>query len=120
MGIDQQPVLFEAPVVAATDGPVYRGVAQQIKSLLDGQKIEGAELAGTIAQALSLSASIDRVSGHVPHTRQAAGMQLSAMHAQLDALLERLATVSGTDPFTEFLNELNGADEGNGVPSGRA
>lgn len=99
-------------------GPVYQGVARQIRHLFpkDDQDAQARreQLAGTVSQALSLAASIDRVSGHDGST-QANGVPLAAMHAQLDAILDRLAGTGTTDAFQELLNELNGQ----GVPGDR-
>jgi len=91
-------------------GPVYQGVCKQIRVLFptgdtDAQARKDS-LSGTIAQARSLAASIDRVSGHGGGP-QANGVPLATMHERLDALLERLAGTGETDPFQELLNELD-------------
>lgn len=78
-------------------GPVYQGVCSQIRRLTaTGKEYAGQEplideklWAGTIAQARSIAASIDRDSGH-GGTKQANGVPLAQLHAQLDALLARL------------------------------
>jgi len=74
-------------------GPVYQGVCKQIRVLFptgdtDAQARKDS-LSGTIAQARSLAASIDRVSGHGGGP-QANGVPLATMHGQLDALMARL------------------------------
>lgn len=86
-------------------GPVYQGVGKAIRYLEDLHKMDGPDqdldwpkrMAGTIAQARSLAASIDRASGRqvdgFPTRRQAAGRDLGALHEQLDALLLRLDPV---------------------------
>lgn len=79
-------------------GPVYQGVCAQIRRLTaTGKEYAGMEplideklWAGTIAQARSIAASIDRDSGHTPGMKQANGVPLAQLHAQLDALLARL------------------------------
>lgn len=101
--------LFDVKAPGSGPGPIYQGVCRQIRDLIDSGTIDRDTHAGTIAQARSLAGSIDRVSGH-GGTRQATGMQLAALHAQLDALLARLtpSDVSDGDPFEQFLRELNG------------
>lgn len=105
-------------------GPVYQGTAAQIRALFDvklgadGLPLGVDQLAenaarkdrnkGTIAQARSLAASIDRVSGH-NGGRQASGVQLSAMHDALDRLLERLNPDGGTSEFAKALEEMRAA-----------
>ena len=105
-------------------GPVYQGVAAQIRALFDVKKgTDGLPLGadqlaenaarkerskGTIAQARSLAASIDRVSGH-NGTRQASGVQLSALHDALDRLLVRLDPDAGTSEFAQALEEMRAA-----------
>ena len=98
--------LFPAPKAKSLGGPVYQGVCEQIRILTSEHGLDKQANAGTIAQARSLAGSIDRVSGH--NTKQASGMQLAALHSQLDALLERLAP-STDDAFTQLLEEMNNA-----------
>ena len=97
-------------VTAAGPGPVYQGVCAQIRHLFPRADADAQDrkrsMAGTIAQARSLAASIDRDSGH-GGGKQANGVPLATMHGQLDALLERLAGNGATDPFIDLLNELN-------------
>ena len=101
--------LFDTPATRGV-GPVYQGVCAQIRHLFpkgdDAAEDRKRTLAGTIAQARSLAASIDRDSGHAGG-KQANGVPLATMHGQLDALLERLAGTGATDPFMDLLNELN-------------
>lgn len=112
--------MFDAPASAGTDdkkgpGPVQQGVGKQLRHL---EKQAGdpeawrASTAGWAAQARSLARAIDRASGH-NGGKQAAGMQLSAMHHQLDELLQRLAPAHGQqlDPFDELLDKLDELDE---------
>jgi hypothetical protein len=105
-----EDALFDEPSSSGA-GPVYQGVCGQIRHLFpktdEAAMRRKDELAGTIAQARSLAASIDRVSGHRGGP-QANGVPLSALHAQLDMLLERLAGGGQVDPFQELLDELNG------------
>ena len=104
-----EDALFDSPAPGGF-GPVYQGVCAQVRHLFPSSdpdaKARKAERAGTIAQARSIAASIDRVSGH-GGGHQANGVPLAAMHAQLDVLLERLAGGGQIDPFQELLNELN-------------
>ena len=92
-----------------TAGPIYQGVCKQLRALFPSDDPDAQErkklLAGTLAQARSLAASIDRVSGH-SSAYQAAGMQLAAMHQQLDELLLRLAPDDGKDDFALWLEQL--------------
>lgn len=91
--------LFGVPSATPKErgGPVYQGVCAQIRRLTaSGKEYEGQEplideklWAGTIAQARSIAASIDRDSGH-GGGKQANGVPLAQLHAQLDALLARL------------------------------
>jgi hypothetical protein len=115
---DQLPIQVPGTKAAQRGGPVYQGVGKQIRALFPKDDEEAASrkvrLAGTIAQAMSLAASIDRVSGYVPKGAiaggyQAAGMQLAAMHERLDALLERLDPegLVVKDPFTAWAEELD-------------
>ena len=98
----------------ATGGSVYQGVCAQVRALFPNRTKDPSvraryeSLAGVIASARSLAASIDRVSG-VPGTRQASGHQLALMHGQLAELLERLdpETADERDPFAAFLKKLN-------------
>lgn len=104
------PPLFDVGRPKTKPGPVYQGVNKEIRALERAGTIDRLERAGTIAQARSLAASIDRVSGH-DGTGQASGMQLAAMHEQLDGLLARLAPDTGdTDEFQEFLASLGEDD----------
>jgi hypothetical protein len=68
-----------------------------------------------MAQARSVAASIDRVSGHPLGgvlARQAAGMQLAALHNQLAELLDRLSPESGeVDEFEQLQRDMREADE---------
>lgn len=110
--------LFALPKSKRPVGPVYQGVCAQIRELFpadtDEEKARKRAAAGTIAQARSVAESIDRVSGHplgdVP-TRQAAGMQLQALHSQLDQLLARLSPESAVvDEFEQLRRDMEDAD----------
>lgn len=125
--------LFDVPTPKADDTQsraVYQGTSKAIRYLeqlnadpkLDAQfgtraKPEGrpgaawaARFAGTIAQARSLAASIDRASGSDPKRRQAAGRDLADMHERLDALMLRLdpeeVTADAPEPFDQLTAEL--------------
>lgn len=102
------PALFGVPPARTKAGPVYQGVCKQIRSMIAAQQIDRNTDAGTIAQARSVAASIDRVSGH-DGSRQASGMQLAALHAQLDQLIGRLiGDQTQDDAFAQLIEELNG------------
>ena len=89
-------------------GPVYQGVAKQLRALIANKTIDRDTHAGIIAAARSIAASIDRVSGH-RNGPQASGMQLSALHSSLLAWLDKLVPAeAGDDPWSEFLEEVRG------------
>ena len=124
--------LFDVPTPKddSSSRAVYQGTSKAIRYLeqlnadaeLDRQfgtraKPEGrpgaawsARFAGTIAQARSLAASIDRASGSDPKRRQAAGRDLADMHERLDALMLRLdpeeVTADGPQPYDELSQQL--------------
>lgn len=118
-------------------GPVYQGVCKQIRALFPTGPEAGHKarckceecvataarqdaVAGWIAQARSLAASIDRVSGH-GQTRQASGVQLGALHERLEGILERLAPDGDKrDPFDELLDKLGDLDDDQEQTSGDA
>lgn len=112
------PALFEPPKPKQPVGPVYQGVCAQIRELFpkddDEAQQRKRQLLGTIAQARSVAASIDRVSGHPLDgfpTRQAAGMQLAALHHQLDELLLRLSPDGPElDAFEQLQRDMAEAD----------
>ena len=89
-------------------GPVYQGVAKQIREMIEAQLIDRELDAGTIAAARSCARSVDTLAGHNERGQIAAGMQQAAMHAQLLAWLDKLGGREGADdPFTKFLEDLN-------------
>ena len=106
--------LFAVPTTSSSPGPIYQGVCKTIRALLDKEHLDRDVDAGSIAQARSIAASIDRVSGH-RGGYQASGMQLAALHAQLSEVMERLNPAGASDPFQDFLDELDaeGGDRGN-------
>lgn len=107
--------------VDSLGGPVYQGVCATIRALFPKPKGHRAtcvcevctdtkerkeRAAGTLAQARSVAGSIDRCSGHAG-TPQASGMQLAALHAQLDQLLARLdPDANAGDEFDDFTRDL--------------
>lgn len=109
--------LFDVPADKDGPGPVYQGVGRTIRALAARQGGAGSseretwrqENGAAISAALSLGASIDRVSGHRPGARQAAGMQLSALHAQLLAWLERLDPHAGVLEGGSVMDDLTRA-----------
>lgn len=103
--------LFDLPTTNSGPGPVYQGVCKQLRELVEAEAINASTQAGWIAQARSLARAIDVASGHTGKP-QASGMQLAALHNQLDALLCRLSgTPTERDPFADFLEDLTGGDE---------
>lgn len=109
-------------------GPVYQGVTKTIRALASrrGPGKSGAtpahpdrvlwleENAGAIAAARSVAASIDRESGHRAERKQAAGMQLQALHSSLLAWLERLdptITDDAGDPWETLVDKLERLEE---------
>jgi len=87
-------------------GPIYQGVCKQIRRLTSGpEPLVDADLwAGTIAQARSLAASIDRVDGRGGAKAQANGVPLAQMHMQLDALMARMNPEADTpDAMTALM-----------------
>lgn len=97
---------------------VCQGVRKSIHALFPEDADEETldrkrRLSGTIAQALSLAASIDRVSGAGDPSRQANGVPLSAMHTQLDLLLLRLdpAEADSSDGFADLERAMREEDE---------
>lgn len=119
------PGLEDAGEDKSQGGPVYQGVCLAIRTLFarpaghtakcpceacEAVADRKARLGGTIAQARSIAASVDRVSGH-GGTRQASGVQLAAMHEQLDKLLLRLDPDADGDDFEDFQEEMRRARE---------
>lgn len=79
-------------------GPVYQGVAKEIRERIEAKTIDRDLDAGAIAAARSCARSVDHASGHnLPHGTVASGMQLAALHAQLLAWLDRLGGTGGVD-----------------------
>ena len=107
-----------APKAKESPGPVYQGVSKSIRYLeahhaTDDDpkgKAWATRMAGTIAQARSLAASIDRASGRDPNRRQAAGRDLADLHERLDALMLRLdpdeVAATSSEPWDELQAEL--------------
>jgi len=102
--------LFDQPrAKRPSPGPVYQGICAQIRRLTKpehGEPLIDEKLwAGTIAQARSLAASIDRVDGR--EGQQANGVPLAQMHQQLDALMARLnPEAADMDPMTALRLEF--------------
>lgn len=105
---DSLPGLEPAqPAPRERGGPIYQGVCKQIRRLVNpaqGEPLIDADLwAGTIAQARSLAASIDRVDGREGAKAQANGVPLAMMHERLDALMARLnPEVADDDPMLQL------------------
>lgn len=108
----EPPPLFAVNPPRPKAGPVYQGVCKQIRAMLAAEQIDRNIDAGTIAQARSVAASIDRVSGHNDPREQASGMQLAALHAQLFELIGRLTgDQTDDDAFTQLIAEMNGSHD---------
>lgn len=113
-GGDSLPFDVEEPGKPSTMN--YQGVCATVRALFPKDAPPDvlerkARLAGTIAQARSIAASIDRVSGAGNPLRQANGVPLSAMHAQLDALLLRLDPLEeGGDGFEDLVEAMKEED----------
>lgn len=100
--------LFPAPKKKRSFGPVYQGVAKQIRTLTESEQLDPDQFAGTIAAARALGSSIDRASGHPDYLSQASGMQLAALHSELRELLAVLSPeTAASDPFQELLDKMN-------------
>ena len=112
---DDDALIPRTKVQKPRGGPVYQGVCKSIRALEDEGLVDKKVDAGSIAQARSIAASIDRVDGH-DGGPQSSGMQLAALHAQLSEVLVRLNPAGASDPFQDFLNELDKEDS----PDGRA
>lgn len=83
---------------STSPGPIYQGVSKTLRKLIDAGTLDADLDAGTCAQLRSLAASIDRESGADPMRKQASGVSLAALHAQLASLLDRVRPlVDGTD-----------------------
>lgn len=104
-----QESLFETPTRKVSRGPVYQGVAKQIRELVADGTVDKDKQAGTIAQARSLAHTIDLKSG-LGGADPEYGASVAAMHKQLDELLMRLTGDSApVDPFDDLLDELANA-----------
>ena len=87
--------LFDPPATKSrrrsrSGGDVYKGVDLAIKTLEDLGVVDASRHAGLCAQARSLAGSIDRESGADETRKQASGVSLAALHAQLSEVLARL------------------------------
>lgn len=98
-------------------GPVYQGVAKQIRRMLADDRLDRDVDAGAIAAARSAARSVDHAAGHNARGAVGAGMQQAALHAALLAWLDKLGGTMGEgDPFAQLLHEFNRE----GAPGGRA
>ena len=105
--------LFSVPTTSSSPGPVYQGVCKTIRALTAAEKLDKDTDAGWIAQARSIAASIDRVSGH-KGGYQASGMQLAALHGQLAEVMARINPAGEVDPFQELLTKMDQEDARHG------
>lgn len=106
-------------------GPVYQGVAKQIRRLTatgkhrdEPQLVDPLVHAGTIAAARQLARAIDKHTGHNPSGWVSSGRDLSPLFEQLRELMTQLAEAAGSagksDPFLDWLND----DEAPAEPAG--
>ena len=101
-----QDQLWTAGPAKRSRGPVYQGVAKQIRGLIAAGRLDKDLMAGTISQARALADSIDLASGH-DGGKPEYGTSLAAMHHQLDELLDRLGGQAlEADPFEDLLGKL--------------
>jgi hypothetical protein len=99
--INNQELPFDTPELPAR-GTVYRDTCRQISALTKAGKIDADETAGTIAQARSLAAVIDRASGLGGRKQET--YALAGLHKQLAELLARLSGGGvGEDAAATFL-----------------
>lgn len=115
----EDAALFTVGGQKLSPGPVYQGVAKQIRALVAAGTVDKERHAGVAAAARSLAHNIDLASGHGGR-RPSSGMQLSALHAQLERYLVLLAgeVAAGEDPFDKLLEEL-GQENGGERNAGR-
>lgn len=106
MTTDDDALFPKTRAQAPRGGPIYQGVCKTIRALESEGIVDKKVDAGSIAQARSIAASIDRVDGH-DGGHQSSGMQLAALHAQLSEVLVRLNPAGASDPFQDFLLELD-------------
>lgn len=92
-------------------GPVYQGVAKQIRRLTaDGAYkhlepvVDPIEHAGTIAAARSLARTLDKQMGHNPSGWVANGRDLAPLLEQLQELMATLNPDQDRDALEDFLN----------------
>lgn len=98
--------LFPPEKRTISRGPVYQGVAKQIRELIGDGTIDKGKQAGSIAQARSLAHTIDLKSG-LGGVDPEYGASIAAMHKQLDELLVRLSGDDlAVDPFDDLLDEM--------------
>lgn len=79
---------------SSSPGPIYQGVSKTLRKLVEAGTLDADLDAGTCAQLRSLAASIDRESGADPMRKQASGVSLAALHAQLANLLDRVRPIA--------------------------
>lgn len=106
----QDALEIEIPAGKWGFGPVYNGVCEEIRERVKAGKIDEQIDAGAIAAARACARAVDYHTGYNPRNTFAAGMQLAALHAQLQAWLVVLAgTAEGTDAFAALMEEINNA-----------
>jgi hypothetical protein len=107
--INNQELPFEVSTLPQR-GTVYKDTCRQLTALRKAGKITGDEQLGTMAQARSLAAVIDRASGLGGRKQET--YALAGLHRQLDELLRGLSGARGaTDAAAAFLELMAGDDE---------
>lgn len=91
-------------------GALYHDVNRQVRALVAAGTVDLELQAGTIQQARTLAAAIDRASGLGGRKQET--YALASMHKQLDDLLARLSGVASDAPpgLAEILAALATAD----------
>ncbi len=94
----------------AQRGALYHDVNRQVRALVAAGTVDVELQAGTIQQARTLAAAIDRASGLAGRKQET--YALSPMHKQLDELLARLSGVAADSPpgLADILAALASAD----------
>lgn len=101
--INNQELPFDTPELPAR-GILYRDVCRQISALRKAGKVDEDEQAGTIAQARSLAAVIDRASGLGGRKQET--YALAGLHARLAELLAALSGTAGASDAGAALMRL--------------
>ncbi len=101
--------LFNVDADKSSTGVVYRNVCRQIRALADAGDLDLDSRAGTIAQARSLAAVIDRASGLAGRKQET--YALAGLHKQLAELLAQLTGELVASDDEQLAALLTGDDE---------